>query len=213
MFVVRPIACAVFLAASVAAQETSLTEEPFMTIQTAIPTEIPTSISGTEGEFTSACLEVCVVEPCTQCPLTNPLATETPIATATPVTSIPQLSFCDGVYTNTPCITPSGVMSIPQGETPIPSSLLSSVVSSVAGESSDASSPAQTTMPPRSSSRGDSSVTRPIPTSSASGSVQEETPTSTPGAAPSIRRGDNFAWAAVAVSGLSATLGFAWALF
>jgi hypothetical protein len=46
-----------------------------MTIQTAIPTEIPTSISGTEGEFTSACLEVCVVEPCTQCThLRQPMA-------------------------------------------------------------------------------------------------------------------------------------------
>lgn len=66
---VRPLACAVLLVARVAAQEsvptapTAPAEEPFMTIQTFLPT----SISETEGESTSACLEVCVVEPCTQC--------------------------------------------------------------------------------------------------------------------------------------------------
>jgi hypothetical protein len=34
----------------------------FMTIQTSVPSSL-----STDGESTSACLEVCVVEPCTQC--------------------------------------------------------------------------------------------------------------------------------------------------
>lgn len=37
-------------------------EEGFMTIQTSVPSSI-----ATDGESTSACLEVCVMEPCTQC--------------------------------------------------------------------------------------------------------------------------------------------------
>ncbi|KAK7187147.1 hypothetical protein PSPO01_06845 [Paraphaeosphaeria sporulosa] len=156
----------------------------FMTIQTSVPSSL-----ATDGESSSACLEVCVVEPCTQCPLTNPLRT---------TETIPQLTFCDGVYTNTPCASATGQMSIPQGETPEPTSMISTSVPSEESSSSASQGSSRT-----------GSVSRPAATSSASGSVPESTPSETPGAAASVfKRDGNFVWVA-ALSGLSATLGFA----
>ncbi|KAF9731951.1 hypothetical protein PMIN01_09880 [Paraphaeosphaeria minitans] len=174
----RPLACAYLLLAAATAQDTT---PGFVTIQTSVPSSL-----ATDGESTSACLEVCVIEPCTQCPLTNPLRT---------TETIPQLTFCNGVYTNTPCASATGQMSIPQGETPEPTS---NVSTSAPSEESSSSAP-----------RGSSRTGSVIATSSASGSVPESTSSETPGAAASVFKHDgNFVWVA-ALSGLSATLGFA----
>ncbi|KAF1979263.1 hypothetical protein BU23DRAFT_549272 [Bimuria novae-zelandiae CBS 107.79] len=174
MMLVQPLACALLFVVGASAQTT---EEGFMTIQTVIPTE-------TEGASTSACFEVCVVEPCTQCPLTNPLHTSE---------TIPQLTFCNGVYTNTPCSTATGMMSIPQGETPIPSSLLSTSTAPVSVSRESSSTAPSSTTSRGSSSNSESHSQTPSATSSGTGSAKSST--SSPGAASSaFNRDAGFGW-------------------
>ncbi|KAL5399782.1 hypothetical protein PMIN02_000315 [Paraphaeosphaeria minitans] len=197
----RPLACAYLLLAAATAQDTTpvssavlneatgtlestVLSEATGALESALSSVVATDASSADGFVT---IQTSVPSSlATDGPLTNPLRT---------TETIPQLTFCNGVYTNTPCASATGQMSIPQGETPEPTS---NVSTSAPSEESSSSAP-----------RGSSRTGSVIATSSASGSVPESTSSETPGAAASVFKHDgNFVWVA-ALSGLSATLGFA----
>ncbi|KAF2016385.1 hypothetical protein BU24DRAFT_450914 [Aaosphaeria arxii CBS 175.79] len=104
----------------------------------------------------------------------------------------------------------TGIMSIPQGETPISTDTVSGIMSIPQGET-----PISTGLSSSGASASTSGGTTPTPSGSASGSPSgSSTPSESPGAAPHGRFGGDgkSGLFAVALSGLSITFGFAWTL-